>query len=466
MKLRAAIYVRVSTTEQAEEGFSIKAQTEKLKNFANAKDYNFVKTYTDPGFSGAKLERPALKELINDIEKGFIDIVLVYKLDRLSRSQKNTLYLIEDVFLKNSVQFVSMQESFDTSTSFGRAMIGVLSVFAQLERDAITERMQMGAKERAKAGLYHGSGAGTIPTGYDYVNGELVINEYSDVVKDIFELYINGLGLNAISVKLKEKYPSKKISRGTVLGGILDNDVYIGKVKYAGKSYEGKHEAIISEKQYNIVKAIRTRKSDTYKNQTHKKYMLTGLLRCAYCGGRVARSGIAREKSNGLEFYYECYSRRKSPAHMIKDPNCPSKRHKNTEIEYDVIEFVKNIRFNHDNKNEINNKIDEVTTMKKELNSLDSQIDKMIELYQVSAIPMDKINTKISDLNRKKESLTDKIKNLKLSSISKVNREEKIKEVESFDWDNSDIPQKANLLKSVIDEIIIYNDTFEINWSI
>ena len=134
-KLKAALYVRVSTTEQANEGYSIQAQTERLKNYAKAKDYFIIKTYTDPGFSGAKLDRPALQEMIKDIENNQIDIVLVYKLDRLSRSQKNTLFLIEDVFLKNNVDFVSMQESFDTTSAFGRAMIGILSVFAQLERD-------------------------------------------------------------------------------------------------------------------------------------------------------------------------------------------------------------------------------------------------------------------------------------------------------------------------------------------
>ena len=113
---RAALYIRVSTMEQAKEGYSIPAQTDKLKAFAKAKDMAVTKIYTDPGFSGAKMERPALQEMISDIQNKKIDVVLVYKLDRLSRSQKNTLYLIEDVFLKNNVDFISMQESFDTST--------------------------------------------------------------------------------------------------------------------------------------------------------------------------------------------------------------------------------------------------------------------------------------------------------------------------------------------------------------
>lgn len=130
---KVGIYIRVSTQEQANEGYSIQAQKERLISYCKAKDWHIVDIYTDGGYSGSNLDRPGIQKLIADIEK--IDMVLVYKLDRLSRSQKDTLYLIEDIFLKNNVDFVSMNESFDTSTPFGRAMIGILSVFAQLERE-------------------------------------------------------------------------------------------------------------------------------------------------------------------------------------------------------------------------------------------------------------------------------------------------------------------------------------------
>ncbi|MDG3375034.1 recombinase family protein, partial [Vibrio parahaemolyticus] len=126
---RAALYERVSTTAQAEEGYSIGAQIDRLTKFAESKGYQVVNHYTDAGYTGSKLDRPGLKKMIQDIEHSKIDVVIVFKLDRLSRSQKDTLYLIDDVFLKNNVEFVSMSESFDTSTAYGRAMLGLLSVF-------------------------------------------------------------------------------------------------------------------------------------------------------------------------------------------------------------------------------------------------------------------------------------------------------------------------------------------------
>ena len=134
-----ALYTRVSTDYQFEEGYSLDAQEEKLKKWCELKDYDSFKVYPDGGWSGSNLKRPKMQELIDDIKHHRVKAVVVYKLDRLSRSQKDTLYLLEDVFIPNNVDFISLNENFDTSTSYGRAMIGILSVFAQLERENIRD---------------------------------------------------------------------------------------------------------------------------------------------------------------------------------------------------------------------------------------------------------------------------------------------------------------------------------------
>lgn len=157
-----------------------------MEKYAEAHDWIVSKWYNDPGFSDGTLERPALKELIRDVKCRKLDKILVYKLDRLSRSQKDTLYLIEDIFLKNDIDFISMTENFDTGTPLGRAMIGILSVFAQLEREQIKERMQIGLDARAREGYFHGGGYS--PIGYDYKDGKLVINEYEAMqIKKIYD---------------------------------------------------------------------------------------------------------------------------------------------------------------------------------------------------------------------------------------------------------------------------------------
>ena len=138
-----ALYERVSTEKQDREGHSIPEQKERLEKYCSVYGWKDFAHYTDAGFSGAKTDRPALNKLLEDIEKGRVKKVLVYKLDRLSRSQKDTLWLIEDKMLANDCDFVSISENFDTSTPLGRAMIGILAVFAQLEREQIKERMSM-----------------------------------------------------------------------------------------------------------------------------------------------------------------------------------------------------------------------------------------------------------------------------------------------------------------------------------
>ena len=186
---KVVCYIRVSTENQLE-NYSIDEQTERLKAYCKAMGWQIQKIYTDGGYSGGNTNRPALQNMLNDIKiRKNIEAVVVYKLDRLSRSQKDTLTLIEDYFLKNKVDFVSVCENFDTSSPFGKAMIGILSVFAQLEKDQITERFTMGRIGRSKAGYFHGGG--NAPKGYDYIDGKLIVNEYEAMqVKEVFELFL------------------------------------------------------------------------------------------------------------------------------------------------------------------------------------------------------------------------------------------------------------------------------------
>ena len=175
---RCFIYIRVSTQEQAEEGYSLGEQEERLKKYAEAMEWKVEHIYKDGGFSGGNMERPALKQMIDAIKHGKTDIVLVDKLDRLSRSQFDTLYLIKKIFNENNVAFVSRAEAFDTSSSFGRAMVGILAVFAELERERIKERMSEGRQGRLKEGKFRGGN--TVSYGYDYAPnlGYLVPNDY------------------------------------------------------------------------------------------------------------------------------------------------------------------------------------------------------------------------------------------------------------------------------------------------
>ena len=149
---KVAIYVRVSTKGQAEEGYSIDEQIALLTSYCSIHKWKIHDTYVDAGISGATIERPELSRLSRDAQKKKFNTMIVYDLKRLGRSQRNNISFIEDVLEKNGIGFISLTENFDTSTPLGKAMVGILSAFGQLDRDTIRERMMMGKIGRAKSG--------------------------------------------------------------------------------------------------------------------------------------------------------------------------------------------------------------------------------------------------------------------------------------------------------------------------
>lgn len=447
---RVALYVRVSTKEQANEGYSISVQTEKLTNYAKAKGYEIVGTYTDPGISGAKLNRPALQSMINDIEKGLIDIVLVYKLDRLSRSQKNTLYLIEDVFLKNKVDFISMNESFDTSTSFGRAMIGILSVFAQLERDAITERTRMGKIERAKEGKWQGGG-NFAPFGYRYENDILKVNEFEKIiVQKMFDLYLEGYGTNKIAEILGTKYPGK-VKSPNLVKGILRNKIYIGKINFAGEIYDGLHETFIDKKIFQNVQEIYGKRSNkAYKGDYNQKGLLLGKIYCAKCGAKYYRQVTGSVKYRYVK--YACYSQNRSLSSktMVKDRNCDNKRYNAAELEQSIIDKINRLTVAGVTSKTDLNFLDNSHTNEKEMKNLETQTNKLIDIFQFRNVSTDSFTSCTDNLNVKKN-------NLKITLS-------KLQTVKNFDWDIETTINKIKMIDEFIDKIIINDDKVLIHW--
>ena len=273
-------YARVSTDNQLE-NYSIEEQTERLKAYCAAKGWTLLQTYVDGGYSGGNTDRPALQEMLSAIRENKIDAVVVYKLDRLSRSQKDTLTLIEDDLLSHGADFVSINENFDTSTPFGRAMIGILSVFAQLEKDQITERFTMGRIGRGKAGYFHGGG--NPPTGYDYIDGKLVVNEYEAMqVREVFSAFLGGRSINAIQKDLTVRYTTKWTA--AKVRNVLKYSLYAGKVHFLGQEYQGIHEPIIEESAFRAaVQALSSFEREAQKTTAQRTpfragYLLSGLV--------------------------------------------------------------------------------------------------------------------------------------------------------------------------------------------
>ncbi len=478
---KVALYVRVSTQEQAEEGYSIGAQIDRLTSYCAAKDWIVYDKYVDPGFSGSNTERPALKKMINDIKKGRIDLVLVYKLDRLSRSQKDTLLLIEDVFNPNGVAFVSINENFDTSTAFGRAMIGILSVFAQLEREQIKERSMMGRIERAKDGYFHGGGF--TPIGYDYVDGNLVINEYEAMqVRKVFELFLLEKSLHYIRAYMHNHYTNKYGDWHSVssIHSTLSQKIVNGKIEYRGEVYEGRHEAIIDddtfEKAQQRYEKIRWNKKDAKhkKRPFQAKYLLIGLLECGNCGARYFTKGNYSGRGENRRYYpyYTCYSRGKTKKEFILDPDCKNKSYPIAELDEIIIKEIERIHYDNSYFNHIisqekpEEEVDNSEIIEKRINEIDNQINRMLDLFQLGNMPMETISKRIEKLNDEKDSLLDQLFEEQKEDIKlPISEAKKLLSESDAVLKGDDLKKKRALVHSLIDKIILTDDKIEIIWS-
>ena len=253
--IRAAIYTRVSTEDQAKEGFSLDAQLDKLRSYCKARDWEIGNEYIDDGYSGRYVKRPAYSRMMQELDKW--DLLLVIKMDRIHRNSKNFMTMME-YLNKEEKEFVSMSESLDTSTAMGRFVMDIIQRIAQLESEQIGERVYIGMEQKAKTNS--GMLGFNIPYGYFYSSGFLTINqEEATVIKNIYTWYKNGNSMGKIARMLNEaKIPTKKgkIWVKKTISKILKNPLYCGYLRWQEYMYKSGHSPIIEIADFNEVQEI------------------------------------------------------------------------------------------------------------------------------------------------------------------------------------------------------------------
>lgn len=417
--MAVALYIRVSSQEQANEGYSVGEQEERLKSYCRAVSWTVYKVYIDPGFTGSNIKRPGLQELLRDAAAHRFDRVVVYKLDRLSRSQKDTLELIEDRFLKNGIDFVSISENFDTSTPFGRAMIGILAVFAQLEREQIKERMQMGKMARAKEGKW--CGGGVPPFGYNYINDQLVPDDIQKLhVMEMFNLAERGTSPAKISEIFSRKgYKCNMTAErwtDTMVRRMLKNDVYIGKVSYFKQKFDGIHEPLISQEQFDNVQAILQQRTEQYErlypDPNNKVTYFGGYLVCAKCGAKYQhRTAKKNYKGHTYSYnYYTCNSVAKKNPNYIRDPNCTNITWKQKDLEESIFNEMKKLTVEQvDDHFTLRPDDIQKKTYQAEIKAIDRKMERLMDLYIMDGVPKDKVQVQIHDLNKRRDQITEQM---------------------------------------------------------
>ncbi len=238
---KVAIYVRVSTEEQAKEGISLEAQRERCIKFCEAKGWTVHKAYEDAGFSAGSTNRPAFKQLLQDARGSSFSNLVVYKIDRFSRNLKDLIITLDEL-REQGVNFTSVTEPFDTTTPIGEAFFQIIGVFAQLERGMVKERVKLAFDKKVSDGEY----LNRAPMGYAYKGGRLVINEIeAQKVREIFAMWAAGVHYKEIS----EKFGTPV----STLYTLVRNPTYIGKIQYKGALYDGSHPPIVDESLFGQV---------------------------------------------------------------------------------------------------------------------------------------------------------------------------------------------------------------------
>ena len=469
------IYVRVSTDEQAREGYSIRAQEEKLRAYAKLKDWHVYSIYSDEGISGKDIDgRPEMKRLIADVVSGKIKNVLVFKIDRLTRSTKNLIELVE-IFNDHDCAFNSLNEAIDTSSATGRMFLKIVGIFAEFERENLAERVRVGLERKAKEGY---SNCGFITSyGYDREKGNKIqeINESEAIiVRRIFDMYLNdnycfdkiAKTLNVEGVVTKKG----KQWKHTTVRKVLTNPNMTGKVRYACKDpdryfeADGHHKPIIDEKTYLQVQekyAIQYGIGKT-KRPTSGVYFC-GVLYCPYCGNRYTTKWSYKPETGTdgrrdiAHANYKCVGCAKGL--------CSAKQMSHFKVEVAFENYIEQISDFTENANlptkaNLADHTQDIEAVTAEIGQIEGKASEIMRLFATNTIDFDTYQSMTKFNNEKRTALQTRLNHLQNKQQSSTSQQNTKEILQNFkeNWRKLNNNQRQVFVQKFIKKIVFHNE--------
>lgn len=502
---RVAIYARVSTTEQAEEGYSIDEQERLLSDWCTNNGYIIHQVYADRGISGKSIEkRPALKQMLNDARNQLFDIVLVWKTNRLARNILDLLKIVE-VFNQNYISFRSFTENHETETSSGKLQFHMMAAIAEFERNTISENVKMGMLARAREGKWNGGQVlgynleETADHGNKRKHTKLVINEKeAQTIRQIFELYISGNGYKAIANRInKEGHRGKKGKPFSIntIKTILENPVYIGVIRYNVRRnwtdkrrgdinpnpvfQKGKHDAIISQVTWEKAQQILKQRSHKPNRVHGGAFPFTGVLRCPKCGAGMVVSRTVNKLKDGTRKtieYYACGAWKNKGTSVCNSNTIRVDKAEayiferlqqlatNEQLIQDIVETVNGKRSNNDEPIKR-----EFATLAKELEQLQRKKERAMEMFEDDLITkvelqqrLNKTNELIDQVELRLQPIKLQIQSLKTHTIDETLIKEVMSNFHKAFKQSITQEQQKHLVTLLIKEITI-NEEREID---
>lgn len=409
-KLRARCYLRVSTDEQAMEGFSLSAQEEKCRQFIESQGWQYDGEYIDDGYSAKDLNRPGMQRLLHDIKERQFDILVVYRLDRLVRSVVDLHHLVR-LFDERGIMFKSVTEVFDTTNAMGRFFITLVGAMAQWERENLAERVRMGMERRAAEGKFNGS---AVPYGYRLEGDKLVIEPgEAELVRRIFRMY-KQYGMDTIANMLNAE--GLKTRRGNnwdpnVIKYMLSNPIYFGRMVWGRKTrskvitIDGAAPAIISEEEFQEAQRIMKKRLSmpARGKSATSDYIFAGILSCGYCGRKLYGS------NRRGTYYYGCTNRYKNWK------NCPMPRVNERAVIQEVFRVIDFVADNDEIEPEQEEKQDASIRrqeLEKQLEVIKKRRKKRLMAFENSIITLEELRERNQEDAEKEEKILRELEEL------------------------------------------------------
>lgn len=452
--MKCVIYVRVSTDEQAKHGYSIAAQIEKLEAYCVSQGWELVKHFIDDGYSAKDLNRPHFKEMMDMVREGGIDVVLVYRLDRLTRSVVD-LYSILQELDKCECKFKSATEVYDTTNAMGRLFITLVAAIAQWERENTAERVRMGMEKKIKLGLWKG---GTPPYGYKIEDKQLAINEAEvGVVKEIFELS-KSFGFYTIAKQLSSKgYQTRKGGSWHVdsVRDIANNPVYAGYLTFSENLkeykkppreqnlYEGNHERIIDRDDFWALQDILDKRRTFGGKRETSNYYFSSILKCARCGHSMSGHKSGDKKT------YRCSGKKAGKnctSHIILEDNLV----KTVFAQFD--ELIGDFK---SNEGEPEYPTEHLSALESELSTVQKLMKKKKTMYENDIIDIDELIRETDKLREKEKALQRELSNIQKNKNG--NNENLYSIIRNIDklWLHANDHERKQLMTTIFNQLVI-----------
>ncbi len=443
-----AIYLRVSTDSQAQDGYGLDVQYAACERYCKAYDMQNVVVFVDDGYTGMNSNRPAFQRLMKLMKQRRIQIVITHSLDRIGRTQMLILKFLKEDCAKAECDFFAVKDNIDSRSkqTYG-ILISILSIFAELDHDAIVAKLFLGRKQRALEGYW--KGGGNPPFGYFYskeINNLAVDPDKAIIVKKVFEMY------NSMEYSPQRIASALGLSSDVVVFNILRNRTYLGEITFRGEQYQGRHQRLIEDEEFERAQSILKSRSV---RRNGSVYLLSSLVYCGNCGAKMRYMQYGSGKNRKLKII--CYSQYASneKRNLIKDAACDNYKYDADEVEEKVVRTIFNFAVRY--KDEIKEKLvaegDVANGLLKKIEELRIEYNRILKAYQRLGDEKilddaEKLNLEIKRREREFEAEQEK----KSVTKSMEGKAELLRTLPDM-WKKFDLKQRQNVVRSLVSRV-------------